>query len=86
MVVNLNLKIESQNLEAELVSTLYEFYLRHHLGKTNELIEILWIEVQGRNKNTPVLIGVVYQPSSNGTEKLISLETFERILTGIYTK
>ena len=59
MVVNLNLKIESQNLEAELVSTLYEFYLRHHLGKTNELIEILWIEVQGRNKNTPVLIGVV---------------------------
>ena len=79
MVINLNLKIESQNLEAELVSTLYEFYLRHHLGKTNELIEILWIEVQGRNKNTPVL-------SSNGTEKLISLETFERILTGIYTK
>ena len=49
----------------------------------DESIEILWIEVQGRNKNIPVLIGVVYQPNSNETEKLIWLEKFERILTEI---
>ena len=50
------------------------FNVRHDLGKIDEMIEILWIEVQGRNKNTPVLIGVVYEPSSNETEKLIWLE------------
>ena len=48
------------------------------------MIEIFWIEVHGRNKNTPVFIGVVYQASSNETEKLIWLEKFERILTEIY--
>ena len=42
--------------------------------------------MQGRNKNTPVLIGVVYEPSSNETEKLIWLETNERVLTEIYIK
>ena len=62
------------------------FNVRHYLGKTDESIEILWIEVQARNKNTPVLIGVVYKPSSNETEKLTSLEKFERILTEIYIK
>ena len=45
------------------------FNVRHDLGKIDETIEILWIEVQGRNKNIPVLIGVVYE-----TEKLIWLE------------
>ena len=60
------------------------FNVRHGLWKIDESIEILWIKVQGRNKNTAVLIGVVYQPSSNETEKLIWLEKFERILTEIY--
>ena len=50
------------------------FNVRHDLGKIDESIEILWIEVQGRNRRTPVFIGVVYQPSSNETEKLIWLE------------
>ena len=40
------------------------FNIQRDLGKIDEPIEILWAEVQGRNKNTPVLIGVVYQPSS----------------------
>ena len=60
------------------------FNVRYDLGKIGELIEIFWIELHGRNKNTPVFIGVVYQPSSNETEKLIWLEKFERILTEIY--
>ena len=47
------------------------FNVRHDLKKIDELIEILWIEVQGRNNNTSVLIGAVYQPSLNETEKLI---------------
>ena len=62
------------------------FNVRHDLGKINESIEILWIKDQGRNKNTPVLIGVLYQPSLNETEKLTCIEKFERILTEIYIK
>ena len=62
------------------------FNVRHDLKKIDESIEILRIEVQGRNKNTSVLIGAVYQPSLNETEKLIQLEKFERILTELYIK
>ena len=63
------------------------FNVRHDLGKLDESIEILWIEVQGsNNKNAPVVTGVVYQPSSNETEKLVWLEKSERILTEIYIK
>ena len=37
------------------------FKVRHDIGKIDESIEILWIELRGRNKNTPFVIGVVYQ-------------------------
>ena len=56
------------------------FNLRHDVGKIDESIEILWTEAQGSNKNTPVLIRVVYEPSLCGFEK------FEPILTEIYVK
>ena len=62
------------------------FKVRHDLGKIDEPIKILWIELRGRNKNTPILTGVVYQPSSNETEKLVWLEKFEHILGEVYTK
>ena len=31
------------------------FKVRHDLGKIDESIRILWIELRGRNKNTPIL-------------------------------
>ena len=62
------------------------FKVRHDVGKIDEPIKILWIELRGRNKNTPFLTGVVYQPSSNETEKLVWLEKFEHILGEVYTK
>ena len=46
----------------------------------------LRFEVQASNKNTPVLIGVVYQPSLNETGKFIWLEKLEQILTETYIK
>ena len=49
--------------------------------KIDGSIEILWSELRGRNKNTPFLTGVVYQP-----EKLVWLEKFEYILSEVYTK
>ena len=58
----------------------------HDLGKIDESIEILWIELRGRNKITPLLTGVVYQPSSNETEKLVRLGKFEHILREVFYK
>ena len=62
------------------------FKVRQDLGKTDKSIEILWIELRSKNKNTPFLTGVVYQPSSNETEKVVWLEKFEHILSEVYTK
>ena len=70
------------------------FYIKEHmsvkvrqdLDKIDESIETLWIELRGRNKNTPFLTGVIYQPSSNETEKLVWLEKFEHILCEVYTQ
>ena len=39
-----------------------------------------------RYKNTPFLTGVVYQPSSNESEKLVWLEKFEHVYGEVYTK
>ena len=46
----------------------------------------LFVEISGRNKNTPSLICVAYQPSSNETEKLEWLENFENLLADVYLK
>ena len=62
------------------------FKVSHDLGKIDESIEILWIEKKKKNKNTLFLTGVVYQPSSKETEKLIWLEKFEHILGEVYTQ
>ena len=77
--------------EAELVSILKNIRILTFDTMLEELMNRLrfsWesIGVQSRNKNPSVLIGVVYQPSSNETEKLISLERFDQILTEIYIK
>ena len=62
------------------------FKVRHDVGKIDESIEILWIELRSRSKNTPFLTGAEYQPSSNKTEKLVWLEKFEHILSEVYAK
>ena len=55
-------KSEFKNWESKFVGgvgfyikELMTFNVRNDLGIIDESIEILWIEVQGRNKNTPVL-------------------------------
>ena len=62
------------------------FKERKDLTKHHESLEVLFIEIQGRNKNNPSLICVAYQPSSNETDKLEWLEQFERLLGEVYTK
>ena len=62
------------------------YKVRHDLSKTQDNLEILFVEIGRRNKNTPSLICVAYQPSSNEIEKLEWLENFENLLADVYLK
>ena len=62
------------------------YKVRHDLSKRHDNLEILFVEIGGRNKNTPSLICVAYQPSSNEIEKLEWLENFENLLADVYLK
>ena len=62
------------------------YKIRHDLTRNHDSLEVLFIEIQGRNKNTPTVICVAYQPSSNETEKLEWLEKFDHLLADVYTK
>ena len=63
-----------------------KYTVRHDLSKIDETLEILWVEIRGRNKNNSYLVGSIYQPSSNETEKRQWLERFDRLITEIYVK
>ena len=60
--------------------------MRYDLSKRHGNLEILFVEIGGRNKNTPSLICAAYQPSSNEIEKLGWLENFEHLLVDVYLK
>ena len=59
--------------------------MRTDLTRNYTDLEILVVEIRGRNKNTPILFCAVYQPSSIEVEKLEWLEKFEQFLANIYT-
>ena len=59
-----------------------KYTVRHDLSKIDETLETLWVEIRGRNKNNSYLVGSIYQPSSNETEKRQWLERFIIILAG----
>ena len=40
-------------------------------------MEVMFIELHGRNKTTPYLVAVAYQPSLYESDKLLWLENFE---------
>ena len=46
-----------------------EFMIRNDISKLDESIEHLWVEIQGRKKNSAYLIGVFHQPSSENNKK-----------------
>ena len=47
-----------------------EFKVRSDISKLDDSIEHLWVEIQGKKKNSACLIGVFYQPSSENNKKL----------------
>ena len=49
--------------------------------KLDELIEHLWVKIQGRKKNCGCLIGIFYQPSSGNNKKIEWTEKLDPVLT-----
>ena len=62
------------------------YKVRHDLSKGHNNLEILVVQIGERNKNTPSLICIAYQPSTNEVEKLDWLENFENLLADVYLK
>ena len=50
---------------------------RNDLTKNVVNMEVMLIELHGRNKNTPYLVAVAYQPSPYESDKLLWLETLK---------
>ena len=50
------------------------FKTRNDLTKTITNMEVTFIELHGRNKNTPYLVAVAYQPSPYESDKCLWLE------------
>ena len=62
------------------------YKVRHDLSKRHDNLEILFVQIGRRSKNTPSLICVAYQPSSSEIEKMEWLENFENLLADVYLK
>ena len=62
------------------------FKTRNDLTKNIVNMEVTFIELHGRNKNTPYLAAVAYQPSLYESDKLSWLENFETLLSEVTTK
>ena len=62
-----------------------QYKVRTGLTRNYTDLEILVVEIRGRNKNTPSLVCAVYQPSSIEVEKREWLKKFEESLANLYT-
>ena len=62
------------------------YKVRHNLLQRHDNLEILFIEIGGRNKNTPSLICVAYQQRSNEIERLEWFENSENLLANVCLK
>ena len=59
---------------------------RNDLTKNIVNMEVTFIELHRRNKNTPYLVAIAYQPSPYESDKLLWLENFETLLPEVTTK
>ena len=49
----------------------------------DDFLEHLWVKVKGKNKKSPYLIGIVYQPSSENATKIEWIEKIDAVLSSI---
>ena len=59
---------------------------RNDLTKNIVNMDVSFIELHGRNKNTPYLVAGAYQPSPYESAKLLWLENFETLRSEVTTK
>ena len=59
---------------------------RTDLMRLEPSVEHIWIEISGKNKNSNVLLGVLYQPDSDPVKKCAWVEKFETILAAVHSK
>ena len=62
-------------------SITYKF--RNDIISLDDSLEHLWVDVKGKNKKSPYLIGVVYQPSSENAKKIEWIEKVDAVLSSI---
>ena len=62
------------------------FKTRNDLKKNIVNMEVTFIELHGRNRNTPYLVAVAHQPSPYDSDKLLWLENIEILLSEVTTK
>ena len=59
------------------------YKIRNDIISLDDSLDYLWVEVKGKNKKSPYLIGIVYQPNSENAKKIEWLEKIDAVLTSI---
>ena len=59
------------------------YKIRNDIISLNNSLEHLWFEVNGKNKKSRYLIGIVYQPSSENAKKIEWIEKIDAVLSSI---
>ena len=59
------------------------FKIRSDITSLDDSLEHLWVEGKGKNKKSPYLIGIIYQPSSENAKKIEWIKKIDAVLSSI---
>ena len=59
------------------------YKIRNDKISLDDSLEHLWVEIKGKNKKSPYLIGVAYQPSSKNAKKIEWIEKIDAASSSI---
>ena len=59
------------------------YKIRNDIISLDDSLEHQWVDVNGKNKKSPYLIRVVYQPSSENAKKIEWTEKIDAVLSSI---
>ena len=69
--------------EVAYIKDCITYKIRNDIISLDDSVEHLWVEVKGKNKKLPNLIGFVYQPSSENAKKIEWIEKIDAVLSSI---
>ena len=61
----------------------FTYKIRNYIFSLGDSLEHPWVEVKGKNQNSPYLIGIVYQPNSENAKKIEWTEKIDAVLSSI---